>query len=231
MTEHLNADFNLRVHLRTSEMDWQPSPAPGVERKRLELSGPVEQGRVTSIVRYAPGSRFPSHEHPDGEEILVLDGIFEDETGAYPAGTFLLNPEGFSHAPASTEGCTLFVKLRQYPGRERPRVCINTRTSLFTAADTAGVRQLVLYRQRGHPELIRLVRLAPGTTTGRHLHAGGEELLVLEGALEDEQGRYGAGDWLRSPPGSRHSLRSAEGCLFYVKTGHLALPATARIGS
>ena len=230
MTDNLNSDFSRRVLMRTADMQWQPSPAPGVERKRLELYGPAEQGRVTSMVRYAPASRFPVHGHPDGEEILVLDGVFEDQTGSYPAGTFLLNPEGFSHAPGSGSGCTLFVKLRQYAGRDRPRVCLDTRTAAFSTGDSAGLRQLVLYRQRGYSELIRLVRLLPNATTREHLHPGGEELLVLEGALEDEEGRYEVGDWLRLPPGSRHTLRTTEGCLYYVKTGHMALPATARIG-
>ena len=104
---------------RTADMDWQPSPVAGVWRKRLELAGAVEAGRVTSVVRFDPGARFPRHAHPDGEEILVLHGVFSDETGDYPAGSHLLNPDGTSHAPWSGPGCTLFVKLRQYPGRTR----------------------------------------------------------------------------------------------------------------
>ena len=230
MTERLNADFARRVHLRTSEMAWQPSPAPGVERKRLELYGPVEQGRVTSMVRYAAGSRFPAHEHPEGEEILVLDGVFEDEHGRYPAGTFLLNPEGFRHAPGSGPGCTLFVKLRQYAGTDRHQVCIDARSRTFAPGEVPGVGELVLYSQRGYPDLIRLLRFAPGSTGDPGPHPGGEEILVLEGALEDDDGCYRAGDWLRSPPGSRHVLRSPEGCLCYAKTGHLPLPAEARAG-
>ena len=101
-----------RVAINTETMDWQASPSPGVWRKRLELIGEAESGRVTSVVRYAPGSAFSSHEHPQGEEILVLAGTFSDQSGSYPAGSYLLNPEGFAHAPFSQEGCTLFVKLR-----------------------------------------------------------------------------------------------------------------------
>jgi hypothetical protein len=36
---------------------------------------------------------------PGGEEILVLDGVFQDEQGSYPAGSWLRNPAG-SCAPA-----------------------------------------------------------------------------------------------------------------------------------
>jgi len=93
-------------------MGWQASPSPTVWRKRLELIGPAESGRVTSIVRYDPGSSFPAHPHPDGEEILVLEGTFSDEHGRYPAGSYLLNPEGFSHGRVLSRG-RLPIRLRQ----------------------------------------------------------------------------------------------------------------------
>ena len=100
----LNADFSKRVVMRTAQMDWQASPSAGVWRKRLELAGDVEKGRVTSVVRYDAGSAFAPHDHPEGEEFLVLDGVFSDEHGDYPAGSYLLNPRGFRHAPRSAPG-------------------------------------------------------------------------------------------------------------------------------
>lgn len=105
--------------IHTDEMDWSASPSPGVWRKRLERVGPPEAGRVRSVVRYDAGSAFSEHPHPDEEEILVLEGVFSDHSGDYPAGSYLLNPEGFAHAPFSEPGCTLFVKLKQYPGLGR----------------------------------------------------------------------------------------------------------------
>ena len=225
-TSAINADFAAAVHLRTAAMPWQGSPAAGVWRKRLELSGPVEAGRVTAIVRYDPGSVFPHHEHPQGEEILVLDGVFEDEHGVYPAGTYLLNPEGFGHAPRSTEGCTLLVKLRQYPGARR-QVRVDTRAAAFGAGSSPGILETDLYREPGQPELVRLVRFEPGAAGAAHRHPAGEEILVLAGVLLDEAGRYGAGDWTRSPPDSGHEPSSAVGCLLYVKSGHLGAAAAA----
>ncbi|MEM8617794.1 MAG: cupin domain-containing protein, partial [Pseudomonadota bacterium] len=44
---------------------------------------------------------------------------------------------------------------------------------------------------------------------------------VLEGTFEDEHGTYPAGTWIRSPHMSQHKPWSDEGCLIYVKTGHL----------
>ena len=60
-----------------------------------------------------------------------------------------------------------------------------------------------------------------GADVPSHEHPGGEEVFILEGGIEDEDGGYGKGDWLRSPPGSRHHVRSERGCLMYVKVGHL----------
>jgi anti-sigma factor ChrR (cupin superfamily) len=70
-------------------------------------------------------------------------------------------------------------------------------------------------------ERVRLVRLAAGARLPRRADPGGEELFVLEGACADEHGRYPKGTWLRTPPGGAHALASDEGCILYVKTGHL----------
>ena len=107
---NINADFTLKAVMDTHALDWEPSPMDGVERQPLDRVGD-EVARASSIVRYAAGSSYSAHTHGGGEEILVLDGIFSDEHGHYPAGTYLRNPPGSTHTPFSTEGCTLFVKL------------------------------------------------------------------------------------------------------------------------
>ena len=94
----INMDRNERIVINTAEMGWFPSPASGVLRKPLEREE-AESGQVTSIVRYLPGANFSAHVHPLGEEIFVLSGVFEDENGRYPAGSYLRNPPGSSHAP------------------------------------------------------------------------------------------------------------------------------------
>lgn len=221
----LRTDFSRREVVHTDELPWVQSPTPQVWRKRLELSGPLEAGRVTSIVRYDPGSRFPPHPHPGGEEILVLEGVFGDEHGEYPAGTFLLNPEGFEHAPFSVEGCTLFVKLRQSPGRRAP-VRIDTGTAGFSPTTIPGVERQVLYAEPGFPERIHLTRVAPGVRVGPIELPDGEELLVLRGELSDEHGRYRPGSWLRLPRGAAHTVATEAGCTLYVKQAHL--PAAKR---
>ncbi len=222
---NLNDDLSELVIAHTDDMPWQPSPSPTVWRKRLELRGPIEAGRVTSVVRYDPNSEFPAHDHPDGEEILVLDGVFSDEHGDYPAGTYLLNPEGFRHAPRSRAGCVLFVKLRQYGGPDRRHVHIDTDSAAWQPHPVhAGVDVLPLYADAAHPDEMRLVRFGPGVALPAQPFPGGEEIFVLAGGFDDEHGSYRAGSWVRYPPGASHAPRTNanEGCTLYVKKGHLA---------
>ncbi len=215
----LNADLSQRAVVNTDEIDWTPSPAPGVERKMLDRDG-GEVARVTSLVRFAPMSHFPAHEHGGGEEILVLEGTFSDEAGDYPAGTYLRHPPGSCHRPFTHEGCVILVKLRQMSDPDEAPLVIDTGSGEWLERGE-GVSALALFASEATGERVSLVRFAPGASYPRHDHPGGEEILVLDGVLEDEGGRYGAGTWLRCPPGSAHAPFSAEGCRLWVRSGHL----------
>jgi anti-sigma factor ChrR (cupin superfamily) len=217
----INPDLTCRVLADTPRMGWEPSPSGTVWRKPLYRQG-GEGGPVTSLVRYAAGGVFPEHAHPEGEEILVLDGVFSDEHGDYPAGSFLMNPHGSRHSPRSEGGCTLFVRLRQYPGEDRPRLVEDTHAPEgWRPGLVEGLRVRPLYSQAGYPENVALVRWARGTHFQRHTHWGGEEILVLEGEFCDEHGRYPEGTWIRSPHMSQHTPFSETGCLIYVRVGGL----------
>lgn len=218
---HINADFSRRVVVDYSSMEWRASPSATVWRKRLALSGGAETGIVTSIVRYDAASAFPEHPHPGGEEIFVLEGVFSDEHGDYPAGSFLLNPEGFRHAPRSKDGCVLFVKLRQYGGAARDHRRIDSNAMDWLRGPNPGTWFKPLYTQAGFPERIVLVRLDPGAGPIRHDHPGGEEILLLDGAVEDEYGRYATGTWIRQPAGSSHAPFTRTGCTMLVRQGFL----------
>ena len=215
----LNADFDQRVVAHAKDALWSPSPQPGVERRMLDRIG-AEVGRATSIVRYAAGSAFSSHRHDGGEEILVLDGVFSDEHGDYPAGTYLRNPPGTRHQPHSVPGCTIFVKLWQFAADDNQAVQIDTRHAEWFRGMVPGLSVLPLHEHDGVSSA--LVRWAPHTQFNLHIHPGGEEILVLEGIFRDEEGEYPSGSWLRNPRWSRHTpYTGEEGALIYVKVGHL----------
>lgn len=202
-------------------MEWAPSPSGSVWRKRVHLVGPAESGQVTSVVRYEPHSRFPAHDHPEGEEILVLEGVFSDEHGHWPAGAFLLNPEGFRHTPFSEPGCVLFVKLRQFPGRERRHIVLDTHKLTWQPSANPAVAYKALYQQAGFSDLMRLERWEPRADLGVTCYEQGAELFVLEGEFADKAGAYSSGCWLRLPAGSEHHPRSDAGCTLYIKRSGL----------
>lgn len=214
----LNADFEKRVVIDTTDIPWEASPMTGVARRKLDRIGD-EVARATSLVKYDPQSYFSEHTHTGGEEFFVLEGIFSDETGDYPAGTYVRNPIGSKHKPHSKDGCVIFVKLQQFDSEDTKQFSIDTKTESFVPGPAPGLTVLPLHNHG--TENVALVRWAPGTKFSPHRHWGGEEIFVLEGVFSDEHGDYPAGSWIRSPHMSQHHPFSDEGCLIYVKTGHL----------
>ena len=180
-----------------------------------------EVARATSLVRYAPASVFPAHLHGLGEEFLVLEGVFSDEHGDYPAGTYVRNPPGSTHSPRTKPGCTILVKLRQMLPAERGRVVIDMATSVWESGDLDGHSRLALYSATLDGERVAMERLAPGLRLPEADRPAGEEIFVLSGDLGDADGSHGPGTWIRNPAGSRHSLSSARGATYWVKRGHL----------
>jgi anti-sigma factor ChrR (cupin superfamily) len=213
----LNMNFSQKVVIETAGQDWVASPMPGVWRKPLARED-AEQGHATSIVRYDPGSQFSPHDHPKGEEILVLDGVFSDETGDYPAGTYFRNPEGFRHAPFSNEGCLLLVKLHQFQADDTEHIVIDTYSEPFRPG-SGNLKVLPLHQHES--EQVALVRWPAGEHFQAHTHFGGEEIYVISGEFIDEYGRYPQGTWIRSPHLSKHCPFVEQETLIWVKVGHL----------
>ncbi|CAB3912518.1 hypothetical protein LMG26858_04814 [Achromobacter anxifer] len=213
----INADFSRDVIVTPAQRLWVASPQGGVERVMLDRVG-GEQARATSIVRYAPGSRFPWHAHPGGEEILVLSGTFSDASGDYPQGWYLRNPPGSSHEPASAGGAIIFVKLRQMPSDEQTTVRIDT-CDPATWKREADDETCALFSSPA--EQVRLLRLSARAPLLSAMPAGAE-ILVLAGTIAFARQFCPQGSWLRLAPGAHHALSAgAEGATVYLKTGHL----------
>lgn len=220
----LNADFSRRAVVHAAGMPWLASPVPGVERRMLDRIG-GEVARATSIVRYAPNSRFSAHTHDGGEEFLVLDGVFQDEHGDYPAGTYVRNPPTSRHTPGSATGCTILVKLWQFDPDDRTPVRVDSHRAAFRPVSARpGVETLPLFCDAD--ENVRLERWAPGALL--LAEPGGIELLVLNGGFSEGGETFMSQSWLRLPNGAALNARVAEsGCTVWIKTGHLARPPRA----
>src|SRR5690349_2351257 len=196
---HLNADFSQRVAVHAATLAWMASPMAGVHRRMLDRIGD-EVARATSIVRYAPGSHFSPHIHDGGEEFLVLDGVFQDEHGDFPAGSYIRNPPTSRHTPASEPGCTIFVKLWQFDLDDRTHVRLDTGKMPFVQApDRPRVELMPLFRDAR--ENVRLEHWAADADISLDA-PGGLELLVLSGSFSEGGETFGPQSWLRLPAGA-----------------------------
>ncbi|SDU11688.1 anti-ECFsigma factor, ChrR [Pseudomonas pohangensis] len=101
-----DADTNSEC-IDTLQGQWLPGQVEGLSVLPLDSVGSTH----TSLVRWAPGTHFAPHRHMGGEEILVLEGVFQDELGVYPAGTWIRSPHGSAHKPFSETGCLIYVKV------------------------------------------------------------------------------------------------------------------------
>lgn len=191
----LNDDKTRRVLVRGATLPWVDSPASGVQRRMLYREG-GEQAIATSLVRYAPGSRFPAHHHPGGEEFMVLEGTFQDERGDYPPGTYVRNPPGSCHAPASATGCVIFVHLQQF-ARDDGHACVVYPVAREQLSGQCGTQTLF----GGHNEHVTLHDCQAGETLALRNDAG-LELMVLSGRVEEGGEQLSACSWLRLPPGA-----------------------------
>ncbi len=231
----LHADFSRRVAVHAAPPDWQPSPMQGVERHMLDRVG-GEIARATSIVRYAPHSRFSPHVHTGGEEFLVLEGVFQDEHGDFPAGSYIRNPPESRHTPGSEPGCVILVKLWQFDLTDR--IAVRTHIDrIGRHADSArpGVTVTPLYRDaRDGREEVRIEQWPAGAMVSIDA-AGGAEIFVLEGGFTERDESFARWSWLRTPSGSEpvEVVAGPVGARVWVKSGHLrgVVPDLARFDS
>jgi anti-sigma factor ChrR (cupin superfamily) len=213
----INAEFSERALVHSESEPWVPSPMAGVSRRPLDRVGD-EVARATTIVRYDPGSEFSPHIHTGGEEFVVLDGVFQDEHGDYPAGSYVRNPPQSSHKPGSAPGCIIFVKLWQFEPEDRTQVSVQM-NDVAPVSDSDGVRVSALHKDQ--IENVAMIKLNPDARY--QLDAtNGAEVLVIDGSIREAGDTLIRGSWLRSPVGSQPALQAGgDGAQIWVKTGNL----------
>ncbi len=209
-------DLNQPALVNANDVEWVPSPLAGVERRMLERDGD-EVARATTIVRYAPDSFFSPHSHAGGEEYYVLEGVFSDESGDYPAGYYVRNPIGSSHKPFTEGGCQIYVKLRQMQAEDQAYVATNTLSAESQNID--GVRSIHLHKYSTEQVLIREPDRDQDYVESS---ARGLEILVLSGEIETEGKSLGPLHWLRLPGQQQLDIKAAtDDVRLLVKKDHL----------
>lgn len=210
----IHADFSQSIILTPEQYEWIASPQKGVDRVMLDRIG-AEKARATSLVRYAPNSIFPPHSHPQGEEILVLEGTFSEQDHDYPAGWYLRNPDGTSHQPFSHEGAVIFVKLRQMSLDDQQTVRINTNLSEAWHVENNQKICSLFQNDNEQVELRQIhqndqLNIAPDLLT---------EILILDGTLNINQQVLPIRSWIRLAKGSSGWQITAETQVkLYIKT-------------
>ncbi len=212
----INSDFSARVVVHSDQLEWQASPMKGVDRRMLDRIGD-EVARATSIVRYAPGSKFSAHTHTGGEEFIVLDGVFQDEHGDFPVGTYVRNPPTSKHTPGSEPGCTIFVKLWQFDLADRNQFRKAMVDELAGPVD--GVATATLHQE--DREIVTYSHMDAGAILFSEAK-GGVELLVIDGSITTGSDVLGKHAWLRLPEDDPLSVRAGDkGAKIWMKSGHL----------
>jgi anti-sigma factor ChrR (cupin superfamily) len=215
----INAEFDERVVLHADDIEWRDSPMPGVSRRPLDRIGD-EVARATTIVRYAPESKFSAHTHDGGEEFIVLEGVFQDEHGDFPAGCYVRNPPTSRHTPGSKPGCVIFVKLWQFDPDDRTHVRVDmNKVGAVADAERPGVDVTPLFKD-GHED-VRVEDWAPHTRASLAVD-GGAEIVVLDGEINESGDQLRRHSWVRIPDGGTIALETGEKpARIWIKSGHL----------
>ena len=222
----INDDLTIPVIVHAAQLPWIASPAVGVDRRMLFRIG-EEVSRATSIVRYAPRSAFPRHTHGGGEEIVVLDGVFQDEHGDYPAGSYFRNPPGTSHVPASKDGCTIFVRLWQFRDGDRDQI-VRRPAEGRPVEPRSGAASAIELFDDGFENIRFESWMAGGAITVEN--ARGLEMLVLSGSLSVGDQMLASQSWARLPAGEAlHAVCGPEGAKVWLKDAALLHPEVCRL--
>lgn len=204
----MNSDYSKRVLIKEKELEYTSNSKNSFLQKLLSQ----KDNQETAIVKMRENSQLNTIPKLNNVEILVLDGIYINELGAHPRGTYLkLSNENELHVKTTT-GCTIFRKINYFENEEN--IVINS-TSTPWQQGYGNLKVMPLDFQSALVLWPKNEKFIP------HSHWGGEEIFVLYGRFMDEYGVYPQNTWIRSPHRSFHTPFVEEETLIYVKTGHL----------
>ncbi|MBN9536500.1 MAG: cupin domain-containing protein [Reyranella sp.] len=88
--------------LKVDELPWKETQVPGIDMKILMQD--KENGLLTALFRWQPGTELPLHEHVEVEQTFVLEGSIVDEEGEVCAGDYVWRPRGNRHIARAPNG-------------------------------------------------------------------------------------------------------------------------------
>ena len=94
------------IHRTSDNQKWRPTPYEGVEMCGLRQN---EHGGGAVLLRVAKGARFPTHDHPGGEEVYVVYGRATVGEVVVNQGDYLWTPPNNTHDLRAEEDTLLFI--------------------------------------------------------------------------------------------------------------------------
>ena len=211
--------------VRAGEGRWEHDPG-GLEVRRLHRDAAA--ARVTSLVRIAPGVRYPGHRHASTEELYMLAGDLTVEGERLGAGDYCAAAAGTMHHETASDGGCTFVLMTSERDEilSQPGVGTTPATGLtFVRAAAGGWRPGVvpgveirrLYDDRAVGTITGLVRMAAGTRLPGHRHLTAEQIYMVAGDAHIGEETLEAGDYYQTPAGTSHDITHTErGCEYLL---------------
>ena len=252
----LHDDLAVRVVLPPTETVWRATRRPGLEMRLLEhIRG--ETPRVSVQIRLAAGTASVSLGGSADLELLVERGEIAcgagEDAAVWPARHYV-------RLPLDAEGGAVELSLRAEEddageGRNGPDAALaylatghiaasdterrridTTESSRWLPGPVEGTEVMPLH---GHgTSNVMMIRWLGAVAFRPRLDPLGEEVLVVSGCLQDADGEYPAGTWIRNPVPAWQSWSGDPGTLVYYKSGHFAaspdegsLPGAPALGS
>ena len=154
-----------------------------------------------------------------GIELLIIEGCCEDDEQVYSQGYYLRLPDGPDTSLIAKTDCILFIKYNQFLDGDNGCRTIDTRITdhwLPGPADGIEIRPLHVY----DTESIMLLRWNHAAEFRPKLNPRGEEILVVNGLLQNRDHLYRQFSWIRNPIEDWRKWHGNTGTLAYYKSGH-----------
>ena len=103
------------VFVDVENMPWEKTRYEGIEQKTLMLE--PKTGMLTALMRMAPGTKLPDHEHVKIEQTYVLEGSLMCPEGECKAGQFVWRPAGSRHHAWAGPKGGVFLAMFQVPNK------------------------------------------------------------------------------------------------------------------
>lgn len=90
---------------------------------------------------------------------------------------------------------------------------VDANTMPWQATEFPGIEMKILYKDE-HGRSTIMFKMAPGAIVPHHEHTDLEQTFMLEGSLEDDEGKCTANTFVWRPGGNQHIARSPDGAVF-----------------